>query len=52
LRPILLAPAKNQRSSLMQEELSPRLFAMPQIQALSEQAGLGIYQGILQQLTQ
>jgi len=51
LRPILLAPAKNQRSSLMQEELAPRLLAMPQIQALSEQAGGAIYRGILRQLT-
>jgi hypothetical protein len=50
LRPILLSPAKNQHASLIQEELAPRLFEMPQIQALSGQAGLEIYQGILQKL--
>jgi len=52
LRPILLAPTKPQHASLTQEELAPRMFAMPQIQSLSEQAGLEIYQGILRQLMQ
>jgi len=52
LRPLLLAPAKAVRASVSQEELAPRLFAMPQIQALSEQVGIEIYRGILRLLMQ
>ena len=45
LRPILLAPAKTMRASagqpeLGQPELAPRLLAIPQIEALSEKAGI------------
>jgi hypothetical protein len=51
LRPILLARPKAARASLNQQELSPRLFEVTQVQALSEQAGTEISQRILQQLT-
>jgi hypothetical protein len=51
LRPILLAPAKAARAGLQPPELAPRLFAMPQIQALSEQAGRNIALELLRQLT-
>jgi hypothetical protein len=55
LRPLLLAPAQTPRASLgqpelEQPELAPRLLSMPQIQALSEQAGGEIYQQLRQLL--
>jgi hypothetical protein len=49
LRPILLAPASSDRASA-EQELSPRLLALPQIQALSDQAGLEMLRQIQQQL--
>jgi hypothetical protein len=52
LRPILLSPAKAARASVDQQELAPRLLAMPQIRSLSEQAGLDISRKIRWQLTQ
>jgi hypothetical protein len=57
LRRILLAPAQAvrtgaARASAEAPELAPRLLAMPEIEALSEQAGREIEMGIRQQLMQ
>jgi len=49
LRPLLLHPEQPVRASVDQQELSPRFFALPEIQALSEQSGTELRQWLIQQ---
>lgn len=51
LRPVVLAGTKAVRASAGQPELAPRLFALPQVQALSDEMGLEMGLKIRQQLT-
>lgn len=52
LRPILLTSATRSKThAVAQQELIPRLFAIPQIQALSLQAGFEFSQQLAQRLT-